>query len=226
MHEYSPLQLAPAERPRERLIEKGPSALSTAELIAVILTTGTKGIPVTSLSHQLLATYGTVENLADSSIERLRTIKGMGLTKAAKLSACFELARRISPLNPNNESITSPEDAVSVVRKKLPNIRQEHLFVIALNARHMVIATEIVFVGTVNMTITHPREIFHIAMRHCASTIILAHNHPSGDTHPSDADIQLTKRMVDAGKIMDIPVVDHIIFSPLRYTSLKQEGHV
>src|SRR3972149_6592660 len=193
------------ERPRERLIKFGEQALSAQELLQVILGRGVAGESVAVTAQKLLTQFGSLQKLAEASIEELSSIKGIGLAKATQLKAVFEIGRRLSTQTPAYKS------------KELP---KKHFYIIALNSRNHSIAE--VSVGSLNASIVHPREVFAEAIKNKAASVIFVHNHPSGDSEPSEGDLVTTKRLVEAGKILEIEVVDHIIVTNNSFLSFKE----
>lgn len=209
------------ERPREKLIQYGPSRLSNTELFAIILRSGKKGENVIELSGRVLKKFGS-ENLPAVSYQELKDISGLGPAKACEIIACFELGKRLLKGKPSGFYL-GPED----VWKELKDIRdnkKEHFVVFYLDSRNQEIKREIISVGSLNASLVHPREVFEPAIKHLAAQIILAHNHPSGDTEPSEDDLTVNKRLVEAGKILGIEVIDHIIVTQSRYFSFKERN--
>lgn len=213
--------VAEVDMPREKLERLGAEALRDEELLAVLLRTGYEGKNVLEISRGILRTYPP-EKLVDLKLDALRQIKGVGQAKAAGLVAGFELARRglnrdlgIAP------SISRPADAAGLLAD-IKDHRKEHFVALFLNARNQVICREDVSVGSLNASLVHPREVFAPAVGSSAASVILAHNHPSGDVTPSREDIELTRRMVQAGEIMGIEVLDHIIVASGRFLSMKE----
>lgn len=213
--------LPKVDRPREKLLKYGPNKLTTTELLAIILRTGIKGKNVIELSNQILKLFGT-ENLKQITIQDLRRIKGLGNVKAVEIIACIELGKRLlrdkKPLN-----ATSPQMVFDSL-KDIRSLKKEHFISIYLDTRNQEITREIISIGTLNATLVHPREIFEPAVRNLAASIILVHNHPSGDLTPSHEDLVITKKLVDSGNLLDIHVLDHIIVSSKEYISLKEKG--
>ena len=198
------------DRPREKLEKYGPDKLSNAELLAILLRTGTKDLNVLKLSQKILQKFEATK-FADISIDELKTVHGLGSAKACEVIACFELGRRMLK-GKKSTILLSPKD----VWERMEDIRgskKEHFVVFYLDSRNQEIQREIISVGTLNESLVHPREVFESAIKHNAAGIILAHNHPSGDTEPSEADIEITKKLIQAGKILDIKIVDHVIVS-------------
>lgn len=222
----------PAERPRERLAANGPDALSSAELIAILLRTGLKGANAVDIGKQLLARYETLQALARVSLPDLQTFKGIGRDKAVTLAAAFALARRMEKESGDESPVLErPETVVALLRAKnlLKNV--ETLQVLLLNTRHRLIRVEEVIHGTIDTLLVHPREVFRMAIAANAAAIVLAHNHPSGDPTPSEADIKVTRDLIRAGQLLKIEVIDHVIIgrqTPERskdYASLRELGH-
>ncbi len=205
------------ERPRERLKKYGPSKLKDWELLAILLRTGTKDLDVVKLSQKILRDFKD-EKILEASIEDLQNIHGLGLAKACEIVACFELGKRKLKGKKTNILLTPKDvwEAMSDIRSS----KKEHFVVFYLNARNQEIEREIISVGTVNTSIVHPREVFEGAIKNNTTSIILAHNHPSGDTEPSQDDIEITKKLVHAGKILDIRVVDHVIVTSKEFLSI------
>ena len=211
------------ERPRERLIKFGEQALSAQELLQVILGRGVAGESVAVMAQKLLTQFGSLQKIAEASIEELSSIKGIGLAKATQLKAVFEIGRRISTQTPSYKSkeLTDPKKAYHIIKCKLKDYHKEHFYIIALNSRNHSIAE--VSVGSLNASIVHPREVFAEAIKNKAASVIFAHNHPSGDPEPSEEDLAITKRLTEAGKILGIEIVDHIIAGKSGYFSFKEK---
>lgn len=213
------------ERPRERLLRHGPESLSSVELIAILLGSGTQTMPVMQLAQSLLAHFGTLGKLTDATIEELCQIKGIGPAKAIQLKACFNLGNRLArqALAPRYK-IDQPRHAYNLLKDLLEKEKRELFLVILQDVKNYVICHEIVAIGTLSTIIVHPREVFYPAIRHKAASLILAHNHPSGDPTPSPEDYALTTSLLQAGKMLGIPVNDHLIFGEQKYISLRQNG--
>ncbi len=217
--------LPSAERPRERLKNFGAEALSGQELLALIIGRGIPGKSAISMAQELLAKFGNIRAISRATIEELSAVKGIGLAKAAQLRAAFELGRR-QDIEDDIAlySIKSPEQLVKAVRKGIQDKAKEHFKLILLNTRNKIIGISTISVGTLNASLVHPREVFKDAIVHSASSIILVHNHPSDDPEPSDDDLSLTRRLADAGRLVGIEVLDHIIITRAGYTSFKARG--
>lgn len=220
---YRIRDLPKVDRPRERLQHKGPGALNNSELLAIVLGSGMPGRNVLEVAQHLLRKFGT-EGLFEASFDELCQVPGIGEAKATQLIAAFELSKRI--LLGQQESSTmieTPEDVYSL-SERIRRLKKEHFMAYLLDARNVVIAEETISVGTLTMAVVHPREVFEPAIRHSAAGIVLVHNHPSGDPTPGNEDRRLTERLVQAGKLMGIEILDHVIVTPNGYTSLKELG--
>lgn len=214
------------ERPREKLWRRGAENLSNTELLALILGSGNRQETALGLAQRILASIEGLRGLLDHSVEELMKINGIGLAKASQLKAVAELGRRI-PQNSSEEiSIRSPREVAGALMNRLRYLKQEHFDIVLLNTKNKVIAIESITVGSLNSSIVHPREVFNRAIRRCSAAIILAHNHPSGDPTPSQDDIRITRRLIEAGQVIGIQVLDHIIIGDGKYKSLKQEGFI
>jgi len=196
------------ERPRERLHKFGPEALSAQELLALVIARGIPGKSVMNISQELLVRFGNIKAISQATIEELSQIKGIGLAKAAQIKACFELGKR-EDLEPElkNFDIKDPEAVVRAVRASIKDKAKEHFKLILLNPRNKIIGISTISIGTLNASLVHPREIFKDAIMHSAASVVLAHNHPSGDPDPSEDDIKITKKLIKSGKILGIEVV-------------------
>ena len=212
------------ERPRERLVRFGEQVLSAQELLQLILGRGVAGESVAVTAQKLLAQFGSLQKLAEASIEELSSIKGIGLAKAAQIKAAFEIGRRLSTQAPTYKSkeLTDPEKVYRLIKSKLKDYHKEHFYIIALNSRGHSIAE--VSVGSLNASVVHPREVFAEAIRNKAASVVFVHNHPSGDPEPSEDDLLLTKKLVESGKILGIEVFDHIIVVKDGFFSFKNKG--
>jgi DNA repair protein RadC len=214
--------LPPAERPRERLVQFGVEALSGQEILALILGRGVKGESVMVTAQRLLSKFGSLQGIAERSVEELCEINGIGPAKAAQLKAAFELGRRLEGgPREGKAQVKSPEDVVGVVSGTLKGKKREHFLVLLLDTRNRLIRVATVSMGSLDSSIVHPREVFKEAIAASAASVIFVHNHPSGDPEPSEDDIDLTKRLVEAGKVLGIVVLDHVIVGDGAYLSLK-----
>jgi len=213
------------ERPRERLQKFGAEALSAQELLALVIGRGISKKSVMSIAQELLVRFGNIKTISQATIEELSQIKGIGLAKAAQLKACFELGKR-EELEPElkNFDIKDPESVVRAIRASIKDKAKEHFKLILLNPRNKIIGISTISIGTLNASLVHPREVFKDAITHSAASVVLAHNHPSGDPEPSEDDIKITKKLVDSGKILGIEVLDHIIIGKNNFCSFKERG--
>jgi len=219
------------ERPREKLLTKGTNAMNDYELLAILLRTGIKGLNVIDFSKKIINEFGTLENLFDASMQDLKNIKGIGLAKAAELTSCITLSKRYLKEKTNNEnlrlsrqSITDPEIAANFIRDQIDDFSKEHFFVLNLDVRNRIIDADLISKGTLTASLVHPRETFESAIRKHSASIIVSHNHPSGDVSPSEEDIRISRRLKDAGKILGIELLDHIILTKDKFCSLKDKG--
>jgi len=215
-----------SERPRERLQKYGAESLSAQEILALILGRGIAGESVIVTAQRLLAKFGDLKTLAGASLEELSQVKGIGLAKASQIQAAFELARRLERYaeDAGKPLIKTPENVAELLKSSLKGKKREHFMVVLLDTRSRLIKVCQISVGSLDSSIVHPREAFKEAISASAASVILAHNHPSGDDTPSEDDIKLTKRLADAGELMGIEVLDHIIIADNSYHSLKRAG--
>jgi DNA repair protein RadC len=215
------------ERPRERLIQSGAASLSNQELLAILLRTGTKSESVLQLSNRLLNHFDGLNLLKDASLEEITKTKGIGLAKAVQIMTAVEFGRRISNLAFDDRySIRSPEDGANYVMNDMRFLAQEHFVCLYLNTKNQVLHKQTIFIGSLNASIVHPREVFKEAFRRSAASIICIHNHPSGDPTPSREDIEVTKRLVECGRIIGIDILDHLIIGEKKFISLKEKGYL
>ncbi len=215
-----------AERPRERLQQYGEAALSSQELLAVILGRGIAGESVTVTAQRLLKEFGDLKGLAQATVEELSRVRGIGQAKACQIKASFELASRLegySSIN-NREAIKAPTDVVSFVRNRLKDKKKEYFLAVLLDTRGQVIKTCEISIGSLDSSIVPPREVYKEAIAASAASVVFVHNHPSGDPTPSEIDIGLNKRLVEAGELLGIEVLDHIVIGNPDYVSLKSKG--
>ena len=220
------------ERPRERLIENGADALKNSELIAILLRTGLKGLSAIQVAEQLLRKFETLDNLSRAGIADLRQVKGIGRDKAIALKSAFTLARRMaSEIRQESPMLDNPERIADLLREENRAYEVEHFQVVLLNTRRRLIRVERISQGTLDTILVHPREVFKSAISANASAIILAHNHPSGDPTPSEADVKVTRDLIRAGQLLKIEVLDHVIIGrateqrPKDYVSLRELGY-
>ena len=218
-------ELPADERPRERLIGYGADALSTAELLAILLRTGTEQRSAVALADFLLAQHGGLRGVAAMTVEELSQVHGIGPAKGAQIKAAIEFGRRLVSASPEERAkIHSPRDVYNLIGPGLRDEKREHFVALLLDTKGGVMRQRTVSIGDLSSSIVHPREVFLEAIRYSAASLIVAHNHPSGDPSPSPEDIQVTRRLVEAGEILGIDVLDHIVLGDSRWVSLKERG--
>jgi len=212
------------DRPREKLLLRGSQSLTDAELLAILLRTGTKGKSVIQIAYDLVARYGNLASLSTKSHSELIKTNGIKKNKAATLVAAFEIGKRIAVQSKwfSDKKITSPEDIANIFIPLLKDELNEHFYVVCLNSANKIIRLELVSTGSLDSSIVHPREVFKIAIENSAKSIIFVHNHPSGNSEPSNEDIAITKKLIEASKLMEIPVFDHLIIAENSFTSFVQ----
>jgi len=218
--------LPTSERPRERLQKLGVDALSAQEILALILGRGIAGESVMVTAQRLLSQFGNLKGIAGASVEELSLVKGIGLAKASQIKAAFELANRLEGYSEAGDKplVKTPEEVVNLVRSRLKGKKKEYFLTLLLNTRNQLIKVAEISIGSLDSSIVHPREVFKEAISASAASVIFVHNHPSGDPTASEDDIKLTKRLAEAGEIVGIDVLDHIIIGDKNYLSLKREG--
>lgn len=213
-----------SERPRERLLRLGPQALNSAELIAILLRVGVKGENAVQVGQRILNSLGGLRGLHQASIDQIENQYGLGRAKAATIKAAIELGRRLSLSAPEERpSIHSPGDAAALVQYEMSGLEQENLKVICLNTKNQVLEIDNLYHGSLNSSLVRVGEVFKSAIRKNAASIIVVHNHPSGDPTPSQDDVKVTTAIVKAGKLLDIEVLDHLIIGGDNYVSLKEK---
>ena len=216
-----------ADRPRERFLRQGPESLSNQELLAILLRTGTKNESVLTLANRILVQFEKLHALKHATVEEMMEIKGVGEAKAIQILAAIELGKRLAQKELDNKfTIRSPEDAANYLIPELAPLQQEHFVALYLNVKNQILHKQTIFVGSLNASIVHPREIFRVAIRRSAAAIIVAHNHPSGNPSPSPEDIDVTKRLIEAGQILGVDLLDHIIIGDHQFISLKEKGYI
>ena len=216
-----------AERPRERMLHEGAEACTNQDLIAILLGSGTKKESVLDLSNRVIQHFDGIRLLEEATVHELTAISGIGEAKAVQLRAAIELGKRIRAYPKETKYIIrSPKDASDFVMEDMRTLTQEHFVCLFLSTKNQVIHRQTIFIGSLNMSVVHPREIFKAAIRYSAASMICIHNHPSGDTTPSQEDIDVTKRLVKAGATMGIDVLDHLIVGDRTFCSLKEKGYV
>ena len=213
------------ERPRERLIAYGADALSIAELLAVLLRTGTEQCNAIGLAEQLLARFKNIRGVSHATIEEMAEVHGIGPAKAAQIKAAIEFGRRLISASPEERTkIRSPRDVYNLLGPTLRDEKREHFMARLLDTKNGVMRSKTVSVGDLSSSIVHPREVFVEAIRHGAASLIVSHNHPSGDPAPSPEDIAVTRRLAEAGELLGIELLDHIVLGDDRWVSLKERG--
>lgn len=222
---YRITDLPSTDRPRERLAELGPEALSKAELLAILLRVGVPGENAVQLGQRLLTTFGDLYGLHRAPFSEVCKQHGIGEAKAAQIKAAIELGRRMAAEVPEEQpTINSPKDAADRVMYEMSALAQEHLRVMLLDTKNHVLAVEKVYVGSLNMAAARVGELFRAAIQRNAASIILVHNHPSGDPTPSPEDVAFTRSVIQAGKLLDIDCLDHLVIGGMRFVSLKERG--
>jgi DNA repair protein RadC len=218
--------LPASERPRERLQKLGAEALSAQEILALILGRGIAGESVMVTAQRLLGEFGSLKGVAAASLEQLSHVKGIGLAKAAQIKAAFELSSRVEGYSETGQRplVKTPDDVASLVRSRLKDKKKEYFLALLLDTRNRLIKAAEISVGSLDSSIVHPREVFKEAISASAAAVIFVHNHPSGDPEASEDDVNLTKRLAEAGEVVGIEVLDHIIIGDNKYTSLKRDG--
>lgn len=219
-------ELPEEQRPREKLLNQGAEALTNEELLALIIRTGGQKETAMDLARRLVACFGGLRSLTDVTCEELMAIKGIGLAKAAQIIAVVELAKRLSVEGARRPKIRSPRDAAELLMPEMRYLKKEVFKVMLLDTKNQLIAVEKISQGALNSSIVHPREVFKPAIKRSCCSLIVAHNHPSGEVEPSAEDIQVTKRLLDGGKILGIDVLDHLIIGDGRFLSLKEKGYI
>lgn len=219
-------ELANNQKPRERLINNGSAHLSDVELLAILINTGRKGFSSLDIANELLKSVESLKQLKALSINDLNKVKGIGLYKALILKAAFELGERMHSGSLDEKiQITSPQDVANFMMGKMEHLTQEKFIVLFLNSKNVIIKQKTIFIGTLNSSVIHPREIFSEAIKCASNAIVVLHNHPSGDTTPSKEDIRATNRLRECGEILGIDLLDHIIIGDHTYMSMVEDGY-
>jgi DNA repair protein RadC len=213
-------------RPRERLSIHGEKNLSEQELLAIIIGNGTKNVSALDLAHRLLVHFQGLRNIREAELEELMTVKGIGTAKAVTIKAAIELGRRTALDVKIKDFIHSPEDVSRLLMDEMRYLDREHLYGLYLDRKGGLLSKEIISIGSLSSSIVHPREVFKSAVKCSASSVIVAHNHPSGDPTPSREDFDITRRLAEAGKIMGIELIDHLVIGHKSYCSLKEKGAI
>ncbi|WP_353106340.1 RadC family protein [Acetoanaerobium noterae] len=215
------------ERPRETLLKKGETYLSDSELLAILINNGTKDKSAITLAREIIETSDGIRNLSNITVEELSKIKGIGLAKACRIISALELGRRVSVASEMQKfKISSPQDIGNVYMEELRYKKKEIFRVVLLNTKNVIIGSKDISEGSLNASIVHPREVFLEAIKKSANKMILMHNHPSGDPTPSSEDINITKRLISAGQIVGIEILDHVIIGDGNFYSFKENGQI
>ncbi|UNC90918.1 RadC family protein [Candidatus Contubernalis alkaliaceticus] len=218
-------ELPEEERPREKMIRFGAERVSNAELLAIIIRTGSRRESAIALAEKILSKAESLRELPLLTIEELMELNGVGLAKGVQIKAALELGRRMaSSIKQEDKNVSSPKDVADYLMEEMRYYQKEYFKVILLNTKNQIISTELISIGSLNSSIVHPREIFSVAIKKVSASVILVHNHPSGDPTPSREDIEVTKRIIQAGDIIGITVLDHMIIGEGRYYSFREGG--
>ncbi len=230
MSDNSIKQWPEEERPRERLLKLGAGGLSTAQLLAIILRMGSRDKSAIELAREILLKFGSLREIEDATVAEFSEIKGIGSAKVAQLKAAFELGKRLMQISGDgavqNPSFKNSREVYEYYRPRFYGIKKEKFLCALLDTKNRVFKETIVSDGTLTATLVHPREVFRYAIKEAAASVLLLHNHPSGDPSPSKDDIHITKRLVETGKVVGITVLDHIIISDGKYLSLLEKGYI
>ncbi|MEN6410722.1 MAG: DNA repair protein RadC [Anaerolineaceae bacterium] len=222
---YRITDLELSERPRERLAAEGPNALNSAELLGILLRVGIPGENAVQMGDRLLREMGGLSGIQRLSFDELCSQRGLGPAKAAQIKAAIELGRRLTSTSPEDRpTIHSPADAAALVQYEMGALEQEELWVMLLDTRNHVVHTERLYKGSLNTSMVRVGEVFKAAIRRNCNSIIICHNHPSGDPSPSAEDVALTRSLISAGRLLDIEVLDHLVIGAGRFVSLKERG--
>lgn len=223
---FKPMQSLPEEsRPRERLLDLGASSLSTSELLAITLRTGSHREDALHLAQSLLADFDGLPGIAKASITELTTVKGIGEVKATEIKAALELGHRLVTTTPEERPVVkSPMDAANLLMSEMSLLEQEHMRVVLLDTRNRVLKIPTIYIGSLNTSVIRVAEVFRTAIRESAAALVVVHNHPSGDPSPSPEDVNTTRSIIQAGQLLDIDVLDHIIIGNQCFASLKEQG--
>lgn len=211
-----------SQRPRERLEKQGAAVLNDSELLAILLRVGMKGASAVTIGQRLLYLFEGLDGLQRASFSELCNVDGVGPAKAAQIKAAIELGRRLArPTVEDHPLITSPQDVAELVQYKMARLEQEELWVLLLDSRNHHMRTDMLYRGSLNASTVRPAEIYKAGIRHNAAALIIVHNHPSGDPSPSPEDIQLTRMLIEAGQMLELPILDHIIIGTRGFASIK-----
>jgi DNA repair protein RadC len=214
-----------SERPRERLLQYGPAGLSDADLLAILIRSGARGDTAVQLAERILVEVGGLHELPRCTMDELQVLNGLGPAKVVTLLAAVELAKRLSSrIHVDAVSVNSPGDAAGLVMEEMRHCQREHFRVILLDTKNRVMGVEEISIGSLNASLVHPREVFRPAVRKACASLILLHNHPSGDPTPSREDLDVTRRLCEAGKLIGIEVLDHVVIGDGKYLSFREKG--
>lgn len=216
-----------SERPRERLLRDGAEALSNQELVALLLGSGTKQESVIDLAGRVVQHFDGLKLLKEATVAELISIRGIGEAKAVQLRAAIELGRRIKQF-PVEEThiVRSPQDVADYMMEEMRHLKQEHFVALYLNTKNAILHKKTLFIGSLNASLVHPREVFKEALRYSSASIVCLHNHPSGQPDPSQEDIDVTKRLVSTGKMLGVELLDHVIIGDRKFYSMKEKGYI
>ena len=218
-------ELPADERPREKMKERGAQALGNSELLTILLRTGTAAESALRLAENLLDRAGGLAGLGHATLGEVEQVRGIGEAKAITLLAALELGRRVDSLAPlDRTAVRTPDDVAALLLPRFRYESRESFVAVLLSTKNHVLKMPVISVGSLNASIVHPRELFREAINASAAAVIVAHNHPSGDPTPSPEDVSLTRKLVEAGKILDIPVLDHVVLGDGKYVSFKEKG--
>jgi len=227
MFHYLIKDIPKEERPREKLELKGSNMLNNQELLAIILRTGTKEKSAIILAHEITDKYPNLYALRNITIDELLTIKGIGKAKAIQILAALELGKRTNNYTlERGIQIKSPIDCAEFIAEEVKSLEQEHFIGVYLDTKNRILAKKTLFIGSLNRALVHPREVFKEALKHGCASIIVCHNHPSGDPTPSTQDISLTKRLMEIGELMGIELLDHLVIGTDGYISMREEKYI
>ncbi len=214
-----------SERPRERLMQDGASVLSDAELLGILIRTGSRQDTAVQLAERILVEINGLHELPRVTADEIKKVKGFGPAKAVTLLAAAELAKRLSNrFRVEAVTVSSPGDAAGLVMEEMRHYQKEHFRVVMLDTKNKVLGIEDISIGSLNTSLVHPREVFRPAIRKACASVILVHNHPSGDPTPSREDLDVTRRLCEAGKLMGIEILDHVVIGDGRYLSFREKG--
>lgn len=221
------LSIDKKDLPRERMIESGPEALKNYELLSILLGTGTREKSVLTISNEIMNEFNSFTNISKLNRYELMSLDGIGVGKACIIMSVFEIFKRLDKEKFSDKiKLNTPKKIYEYMKDKYKYKDRENLYVLSLNTNNELISADLVSVGTINMTVAHPREIFKFAIKNSACSIVLTHNHPSGNINPSDADINFTRSLIKVSKMVEIPLLDHVIVTDTGYYSLKSNNYM